>query len=86
MDNIDENSTQLIHEIERSRREDDGIDSGIGISVNRMIVNGNTAEWEVFFGQSQEMTILDSKTDFRNMPAADIAAKIIGWWDAEWDD
>lgn len=83
---IDMNVTQLVHEIERSRRADDGTDSGVGLSVNRMIVNGDTAEWNVFLGKSQSMTILDSETDYHDMPAADIAAKIIQWWDADWDD
>lgn len=81
------NVKQLVAEIERSKREDDGIDSGRGLSVNRKVEDG-IAKWDVFLGRGDRipMTVLDSETDYRETPSADIAARIIEWWDAEWDD
>ena len=82
---IDMNVTQLATEIERSRNEDDGTDSGVGLSASRTIENG-VATWDVFIGISHSMTVLDSENNYRNTPTADIAARIIQWWDTEWDD
>lgn len=82
---IDMNVLQLAAEIERSRTEDDGSDSGVGLSVSRKVEDG-TATWDVFLGISHSMTVLDSENDYHDMPAAEIAARIIEWWDSEWDD
>jgi len=82
---IDMNVTQLVAAIERSKLKDDGTDSGVGLSVNRTVENG-VSQWDVFLGQSHQMTILDSETDYHDMPSADVAALVIKWWDAEWDD